>query len=102
MTSGVPGFLTQMERVAQSANVRASRRRRYAAAWRGSHYVWGILTVALATLAGAGSLSDLISPTSAAWIALCAALVAALNTFLDSETRRADNLQAAAAWQELA
>lgn len=84
------------------ARGRARRRRRYAAFWGGGYYLFGLLTVLLATTAGAGALGEVVSKDVAAVLSIAAALSAAVTTFLDSRKRQRENIEAGAAWQKLA
>jgi len=66
--------------------------------WTHLHYLFGLATVILAAAAGFGGLGALFNQRTAAWIALAAAVVAAISTFLNTDEQRKRHDELAAAW----
>jgi len=66
--------------------------------WTHLHYLFGLGTVILAAAAAFGGLGTLFNQRTAAWIALAAAVVAAISTFLKTDEQRKRHDDLAVAW----
>jgi len=66
--------------------------------WTRLHYLFGLGTVILAAAAGFGGLGALFTQRTAAWVALAAAVVAAISTFLNTDEQRKRHDELAVAW----
>jgi hypothetical protein len=66
--------------------------------WTRLHYLFGLGTVILAAAAGFGGLGALFTQRTAAWVALGAAVVAAISTFLNTDEQRRRHDELAVAW----
>ena len=74
---------------------------RLARRWTRLHYFFGLSTTVLAALAGFGGLGDLFGKRTAAYVALAAAVVAAVATFLRTDEQRKQHEGLAAACENL-
>jgi len=77
-----------------NSQIYGSRSRR----WTYLHYFFGLATVILAATAGFGGLGALFNSRTAAWIALAAAVVAAISTFLRTDEQRKKHEMLTVAW----
>jgi hypothetical protein len=69
--------------------------------WTRLHYVLGLATTILAATAGFGGLGDLFGKVTAAYVALAAAVAAAVATFLRTDEQRKQHEALAAGWDNL-
>ena len=69
--------------------------------WTALHYLLGLATVSLASVAGFGGLQDLLGPATAAYISLSAAVTAAIWTFLRTAEQQKQHTVLAASWDNL-
>jgi hypothetical protein len=74
---------------------------RLARRWTRLHYFFGLSTTSLAAVAGFGGLGDLFGKRAAAYLALAAAVVAAVATFLKTDDQRKHHEGLAASCENL-
>ncbi len=86
----------------EQAERRAAHFRLLARYWNSVYYGFGLVSTALAAVSGIGFLGNLVGATVAGWLALAAAVVGALATFLAGADRRDEARQLAADWQDFA
>lgn len=82
----------------REAEVEMGQEEQRAGRWSVAYYVLGASVVVLAAAAGTGALLELVEPSVAALVTLAAAVLAAVNTWLNPDAQRVKHNQLEAGW----